>query len=79
MYALIYIVTIFEVRVVESQSKVLLMTEDLLLEEISGMNKHCQQMKFIMTLSTVSLVQQIAQETKHRDIISRRTSNNSKQ
>ena len=32
-----------------------------------------------MTLFTLSVVQQIPQETKHRDIISRSTSNNSSQ
>ena len=38
-------------------------------EEISGMKKHFQKMKFTMTLSTLSVVPQIAQETKHRDNI----------
>ena len=32
-----------------------------------------------MTLSTLSIVQQISKETKHRDIISCGTSNNSSQ
>ena len=34
---------------------------------------------FTITLSALSVVQQIPQETKHRDIISRSTSNNSSQ
>ena len=39
--------------------------------------KHLQQRQFTMTLSMLSVVQQIPKETKHRDIISRSTSNNS--
>ena len=37
------IVTIFGVRVVESQLEVLLMTKKLLAEEISASNRHLQQ------------------------------------
>ena len=55
------------------------MIEDLLTEEISVTNKHLQQMQFTMTLSTLSVVQQIPPKTKHRDIISRSTLNNSSQ
>ena len=54
------------------------MLEDLLTEEISGINKHLQQSKFTITPSTLSVVQQIPKETKHRDIIPRSTSNNSR-
>ena len=55
------------------------MVEDLSPEEISGMNKHFQQSYFTMMLSTLSLVQQIPQETKHRDNISGSTLNNKAQ
>ena len=55
------------------------MIEDLLTEEIPVTNKHIQQRKFTMMLTTLSLVQPIPQETKHRDIISRSTSNNRSQ
>ena len=58
------------------------MIENLLPEEISGMDKHFQSLYFTMTLSTLIVVQQISQETKHRDIISDKTgstSNNSSQ
>ena len=37
------IITIFGVRVVESEWKVVLMVENLLAKEISGMNKHFQR------------------------------------
>ena len=53
--------------------------KNLLTEEISGSNKHLQQRKFTITLSTLSVIHQIPQETKHRDIISRSTSNNNSQ
>ena len=58
------------------------MIEDLFSEEISGTNKHFQQMQFIMTLSPFSVIQRIPQETKLRDNISdgsRSISNNSSQ
>ena len=55
------------------------MIEDLLLEEISGTNKHLQQKSFTMTLSTFNVVRQIPQETKRRKNISRNLSNNSSQ
>ena len=55
------------------------MIEDLLIEEIFRTIKHLQQIKFTMTLCTLSVVQQIPQEIKHRDIISRSTSNNDSQ
>ena len=55
------------------------MSKNLFTEEISVSNKHVQQRKFTITLSTFSVVQHIPKKTKHRDIISRSTSNNSRQ
>ena len=74
-----YCVMIFGFRVVESQWKVFWMIKDLLTGEISLTNNYLQQRKFTVTLSKFRVVQQITQETKHRDNISCSTSHNSNQ
>ena len=44
-----------------------------------NVNKHLQKRKLTITLSTLSVVQQIPQETKQKDNISRSNSNNRSQ